>query len=171
MFEFFTNATLQEFPAWTFTVQDISETMFSEISQSAEPALLQRVSFCQHDFFQPQPPIPSDTKALYIRSCLHNWGDEDCIRVLRQFTSALEARPDCSVLINESIVPAWHSVPLQEEHLVRQVDVAMMVIANSKQRSEDDFRALIEKANPKYEVVRVIRIPGTMGVIEFKLKA
>lgn len=160
----------QQFPTWSFTVQDISETMFSENSQCADPSLLSRVEFSQHDFFQPQPVVPEDVKAWYIRSCLHNWGDEDCVRVLRQFAPALEARPDCSVLINESIVPARGTVPLREEHLVRQVDVAMMVIANSKQRSEQDFRDLILKADRRYEVVRVIRLPGTMGVIEFKLR-
>lgn len=144
--------------------------MFSENSQCADPSLLSRVEFSQHDFFQPQPVVPEDVKAWYIRSCLHNWGDDDCVRVLRQFAPALEARPECSVLINESIVPARGTVPLREEHLVRQVDVAMMVIANSKQRSEQDFRDLIVKADRRYEVVRIIRLPGTMGVIEFKLR-
>ncbi|GAA84861.1 sterigmatocystin 8-O-methyltransferase precursor [Aspergillus luchuensis IFO 4308] len=160
----------KQFPTWSFTVQDISETMFSENSQCADPSLLSRVEFSQHDFFQPQPVVPEDVKAWYIRSCLHNWGDDDCVRVLRQFAPALEARPECSVLINESIVPARGTVPLREEHLVRQVDVAMMVIANSKQRSEQDFRDLIVKADRRYEVVRIIRLPGTMGVIEFKLR-
>ncbi|TGJ76805.1 hypothetical protein E0Z10_g10834 [Xylaria hypoxylon] len=54
-----------------------------------------------HDFFAAQPI--KNARAYHLHSILHNWGDDDCVRILRQLRSAM--KPGYSrLLLNEIIV-------------------------------------------------------------------
>lgn len=125
--------------------------MFAETEQTTSQDSLSRVAFQRHDFFQLQP-IDDKVDAYIIRSCLHNWGDEDGVKILKGFVPAMEAQPEVSLLINESIIPRRGEAPLHLERKLRGVDIAMFVIANSKQRSQDDFNAMLQAADPRFKV-------------------
>jgi O-methyltransferase domain len=134
-------------------VQDISELMFTETRKKSDVAdLLARVTFSRHDFFTAQPV--QDVDAYLLRSCLHNWGDADCVRMLQAFVPAMEANR-AALLINESVIPGTcggGALPLHVERKLRSVDVAMFVIANAKQRTERDFRDLLAAADSRFKV-------------------
>lgn len=64
------------------------------------PELLDRIQFMKHDFFTSQ----TVTAELYIfRHILHDWSDEDCLRILRALEVAL--KPGAKVLVSEGVVP------------------------------------------------------------------
>lgn len=111
-----------------------------------------RVTFTRHDFFQPQPI--HNASAFFIRQCLHNQTDEGCIKVLRALIPALEkCAPRTPVLINETILPEHDSNTTRvEEHDLRQMDLAMLVVLGTKQRSEGEFRKVISDADPRFQV-------------------
>lgn len=144
-----------------FTNQDLSQMMFAETSQSTPPDVLSRVTFAKHDFFTPQPIDPT-VDAYLLRSCLHNWGDEDCVRILRGFVPALEASPRTCLLINEMVIPRRGTVPLHVERKQRSSDVAMFVIANSRTRSEADFQLLLQKADPRLQVSYYLHVLASL---------
>jgi hypothetical protein len=119
----------KEFPQMKFVVQDLYETMFSKTSQTADPELLTRVSFAKHDYFTPEPP-DSTVSAYLLRSCLHNQGDDNAVKILRGFVPASESNPHAALLINEIVIQEPGIINLHEERNLRQADIAMLVILN-----------------------------------------
>ena len=166
-------ALAREYQNWTFQVQDIDRNMFAATSSSLEEGLGERVTFSHHDFFSSQPiPSVTDTQphVYFIRQCLHNWADLDCLRIIRSFVPALEANPSIPLLINETIIPERGSIPLSEERRMRQIDVAMLMLFNAKQRTEKEWRALFKHADARLQVVRVLDDGSPMGLMEVRLK-
>ena len=110
-----------------------------------------RVTFMEHDFFNPQPL--HQVSAFFIRQCIHNWNDEDCIKIFRALIPALE---DCKqgtpLLINDTVMPELGQITRYEERNLRQLDLAMLVVLGAKQRTERDFRALLKEADERFDV-------------------
>lgn len=110
-----------------------------------------RVTYQQHNFFNPQPV--HDASAFFIRQCVHNWPDQECIKILQAFIPALEkCKPGTPLLINDTVLPQLDHKTRYEERLLRQLDIAMLVVINAKQRTEKEFRALLHKADERFEV-------------------
>lgn len=55
-----------------------------------------------HDFFTAQPVMGART--YYLHSVLHDWGDDDCVKILEQLKPAMKPGYS-SLLINEIIMP------------------------------------------------------------------
>lgn len=90
----------------------------------------------------------------YIRQCVHNWPDVECIKILRAFIPALEScAPGTPLLINDTVLPRMGDKTRYEERLLRQLDVAMLVVINAKQRTEKEFRKLFKEADERFEVM------------------
>lgn len=166
-------ALAREYQNWNFQVQDIDRNMFAATSSSVEKDLGERVNFSHHNFFSPQlVPSNTDTQQYVfpIRQCLHNWADLDCLRFIRSFVPALESNPSIPLLINETIIPERGSISLSEERRMRQIDFAMLMLFNAKQRTEKEWRALFREADARLEVVRVLSDGSPMGLMEVRLK-
>ncbi|KAI1416455.1 putative O-methyltransferase [Hypoxylon sp. FL1857] len=98
-----------------------------------------------HDFFTPQPV--KDAQAYYLHSVLHDWGDEDCIRILQQLQPVM--KPGYSrLLINEIIVPdrnpTWP---------VTSMDQLVFVLGAMKERTEAYWNSILKQAG--FKVVRI----------------
>ncbi|KAF5667303.1 O-methyltransferase [Fusarium heterosporum] len=151
-----------------FVVQESNSAAIAEGHAKLTPDIAERVKFMQHDFFTEQPI--TDASAFFLRHCLHNWNDEDCIRIIRALVPALErCKPGARVLINEEVLPERNEVSKYEENLLRQCDMCMMVIAGSKQRTAKEFEKLLIEADSRFEVVK-IHGAYTMGLVEAYLR-
>jgi hypothetical protein len=125
--------------------------MMSEALMQEKNDFQGRVTFMQHNFFEPQPV--QDASAFFIRQCLHNWNDEDSVTILRSFVPALEkCRPGTPLLINETVIPDLNTKMRSEEQYLRQLDIAMLLLFGGKQRTLVDFRNILERADERYEV-------------------
>lgn len=141
----------QQFPSLNFVVQDISQHQLSQDQGVAIEDLQGRLTFQQHNFFDPEPV--HDANAFLLRQCLHNYNDSDCIKILRAVVTALEkCNPRTPLLINEIIMPESGTTTRFEEHYLRQVDMTMLVAFGSKQRTEREFKALFEEADERFTV-------------------
>jgi hypothetical protein len=126
-----------------------------------------RFTFQKYDFFTPQPVNHAD--AYFIRQCLHNWPDAECIKILKGFVPALEqAKQGTPILINESILPVPGVLPRADERLMRQVDMSMLINVGARLRTEDDFRRIVKAADPRLDITRVLSV-GSMGLLEVRL--
>lgn len=156
------------FPSLRFTVQDISQHMLSHAESSD---LGGRVTFQQHDFFQPQPV--RDASVFLLRQVLHNYNDADSVKILAALVPALEACPPATrLLINDIVLPDSHSggaVSKYEEHHLRQVDFCMMVALGAKQRSQLEFDQVLKTADKRFKIVNVWRNPLGIGLVEVRL--
>ncbi|PLB54862.1 putative O-methyltransferase [Aspergillus steynii IBT 23096] len=113
-----------------------------------------------HNFFTPQP-IES-ARSYFLHSVLHDWGDEDGVSILQNLVSAL--KPGYSrVLLHEIVVD-------EENPTLEATSMDMMMLAHFavRERTEADWRAIIEKAGLR--VVNIYTYPGVAeSVIEAEL--
>lgn len=103
-----------------------------------------------HDFFTPQPV--EHAKAYYLRSVLHNWLDDDCLRILRNLTPALKSGYS-KVLVDE-IVVAEENASLA----ATSMDQLVFVLGAMKERTEKEWRGMFEMAG--FNLVGIWRYPG-----------
>jgi hypothetical protein len=159
--------TVQIYSHLHFIVQDGSEDLLAQGNARDLSDLNGRVTFMEHDFFDPQPEL--NAGAYFIRQVVHNWNDADCVRILRNIVPAIEkCAPNTPLLINEMILPEPGTRSRYEEHLLRQVDMLVMVSLGAKQRTLKEFQRLIHEADPRLQIVRVYG-NGSMGLIEVHL--
>ncbi|KAB5560189.1 putative hydroxyindole O-methyltransferase [Coniochaeta sp. 2T2.1] len=113
-----------------------------------------------HDFFTPQPVVGA--RAYYLHSVLHDWDDEDCVRILENLKPAVK-RGYSRVLINEIVVPdkgaTWP---------VTSMDQLVFVLGALRERTETDWRAILERAG--YRITQVYTCEmGSESLIEAEL--
>ena len=94
-----------------------------------------------HDFFQPQPI--QGAKAYFLKRTLHDWDDENSVKILQNVKQAM--KPGYSkILINEVVVP-----DVQADWFSTGIDIVMMVAQSAMERKEQEWRSLAEKAGLK----------------------
>lgn len=92
----------------------------------------------------------------YIRRCLHDYGDDECVSILQQISAAMA--PDSRLLIVEQVMGTPPSP------FAAMADFLMATIGG-KERSLETFRAITSKARLMIEAVH--RSPGSdVAVIE-----
>ena len=114
---------------------------------------------CQaHDFFTPQPI--QGAKAYALHSILHDWSDEEGVKILQNLKPAL--KPGYSrVLLNEIV--------LSEEHptlAATSMDMMMLAHFAVRERTRAEWEAIIAQAG-----LRCIRIYNHPGVAESVIQA
>lgn len=101
----------------------------------------QRIELQVHDFFKEQPV--KGARAYYMRYILHDWSDEPAKQILNQIKAVME--PGYSrILINDAVLAdtnaSWQHISL---------DLYMMGLASSAERTETEWRALIASVGLK----------------------
>ncbi|MCJ1392314.1 hypothetical protein MMC18_005181 [Xylographa bjoerkii] len=130
------------------------------VIKDATPKLHKAIEAMGHDFFTPEPI--KGARAYYLHSVLHDWPDEKCQDILKNLTSAM--KPGYSkVLINENVIPN------KDPHWMgTSLDMAMMGLMSSQERTEKNWRSLLDSAG-----LKVLKIwshsPGTESLIEAEL--
>jgi demethylsterigmatocystin 6-O-methyltransferase len=116
-------------------VQDIPSTLAH--LPSSKPA---GIDFEEYDFFTPQPICGA--KFYYLRHIMHDWPDEDCIRILQQIIPAMGS--ESLILIDEVVLPE-SKLPWQVSGMV----VSMMACLGGIERSLEDWESLLGRAGLK----------------------
>ncbi|KAL8703633.1 MAG: hypothetical protein Q9201_003203 [Fulgogasparrea decipioides] len=113
-----------------------------------------------HDFFTPQPV--HGARAYHLHSILHDWDDASCHAILKNIISAMK-KGYSKILINELIVPdqgaSWS---------VTSMDWLMLVLCSTKERTEKDWRVMVEQAGLKVTGIWT-QEQGSESVIECEL--
>ncbi|GMI97418.1 caffeate O-methyltransferase 1, O-methyltransferase 1, O-methyltransferase 3 [Hibiscus trionum] len=81
--------------------------------------------------------------AILLKWILHNWSDDDCVKLLKNCYNAIPE--DGKVVVAEAVVPI---VPEANSYSrdITQMDVQMMVTLGGKERTKPEFEALASKA-------------------------
>ncbi|KAI0156552.1 O-methyltransferase-domain-containing protein [Xylariaceae sp. FL1272] len=106
-----------------------------------------------HDMFTPQPV--KGANAYYMKMVLHDWGDEDCQRILSNIKPAMK-HGKSKILVNEMVIPQKNA-----EWFATGVDIIMLNTHSSYERTERDWGRLAENAG-----LKVSRIWDCDGAIE-----
>lgn len=102
-----------------------------------------------HDMFTPQPIKAA--KAYFLRNVLHDWPDKQASIVLSHIREAMDS--DSLLLVSEALMPE-ENVPFYNV----AVDLSMMALGAALERTEEQFKELIERCG--FELVKVWRPDG-----------
>lgn len=88
----------------------------------------------------------TDARAYYLRNILHDYPDEKCIEILHRTIDAMGAHS--LILIDDMVLPKvgahWHATEL---------DLTMMSTLASMERSEIEWRNLLERAGLQIQTI------------------
>ena len=107
------------------------------------------------DFFE---SVPGGADAYILKHIIHDWDDEQCVRVLANCRRAMA--PGGRVLIVESVLSAG-----PESTITKLIDLEMLVMTRGgRERTEQEFAALLERAG--LEFARLIPTQSPVSVVE-----
>jgi hypothetical protein len=100
-------------------------------------AVADRVKVVPGDFFA---EVPAGADAYVLARVLHDWTDEDAVRILHSVRAAMA--PEARLLLVEAVVG-----PPNEDPAAKFLDLMMLVSAGGRERTEDEWRVLLAAAD------------------------
>jgi len=113
-----------------------------------------RISYVAGDFFK--DAIPSCD--LYVMmTVIHDWSDEDSIKILKNIRA--HAPAGARLVLAEAVIDesAKESFPID-------LDIEMLVFASGRERTESQWRSLLEQAG--FKLVQAVPLAGITGLVE-----
>jgi len=120
--------------------------------------LVERYEFVAGDFFA--DPLPR-ADAYIVKSVIHDWDDERSVTLLRAIGRAMSAA--ARLLVVEPLLPE-HPGTSGFDAMMAHTDLNMLVVTGGRERTEDDFRALMARAGLR--VTRIVPTPAAFSIIE-----
>ncbi|GAA4227712.1 methyltransferase [Actinomadura meridiana] len=99
--------------------------------------LADKITVVDGSFFD---PLPTTADLITLSFVLHNWSDEDAVRILRNCTDALE--PDGSLLLIECAEQS----PAKPDPGFTSGDIRMMAYFGGRERTHDQWQELADAA-------------------------
>lgn len=128
---------LQGYPDMRGVVFDLPHVAERAHAHIAAQGLAGRCQFVAGSFFD---AVPSGADAYFLKHILHDWGDEDCVRILRSCRAA--CRPDARLLICERPVPEGN-----EPSSAKWIDLHMMLSnRGGRERTAQEYDGLLRRS-------------------------
>ncbi|GAC1591762.1 MAG: methyltransferase [Ktedonobacteraceae bacterium] len=102
--------------------------------------------------------VPADYDTYLLKGVIHDWDDEHAIAILARCHQAM--KPQGKVLLVERVIVTG-STP---ELLVLESDVQMLVLPGGKERTEAEYRALLEAVG--FKLTKLIPVLRPYYIIE-----
>lgn len=106
------------------------------------------------DFFQ---SVPAGGDIYTLKDIIHDWDDERSVAILQSCRRAMAS--DARLLLIERLLQ-----PGNAPHIAKTVDLTMLVITGGMERTENEYRALLQRSG--YRLDRVIITSGDESVLE-----
>ncbi|WP_166864643.1 methyltransferase [Enterobacter sp. Cy-643] len=142
----FLSGILDANPHLTGTLFDLPEVITQIDRQTG--GLNPRLTWQAGDFFS---GIPAGADTYILRHVLHDWSDEQALQILRNCRRAMHA--DAQLLIFEHLLAGDN-----QPDYAKFLDLVMLTFLNGRERSEAEYRHLLEQADLRLE--QRIKTPG-----------
>jgi hypothetical protein len=100
---------------------------------------------------------PAGGDAYLLSHIIHDWSEDQCLTILRNCRKAM--KPDGRLLIVEMVLPADDT-----PHPGKMLDMVMLAIPGGQERTEEEYRALLNKAG--FRLTRVVPTASAVSVVE-----
>ncbi|GMN57130.1 hypothetical protein TIFTF001_026236 [Ficus carica] len=116
------------------------------------------VSYVGGNMFESIP----NADAVFIKWILHNWGDEDCVRILRNCRKAIPEKRGKLIIVDIVLDPKGTDL-FDTTCLV--LDLVMIALTKGgMERTEMEWKKILEEGGfPRY---KIIKIPAITSIIE-----
>ncbi|XWW92173.1 hypothetical protein V2A60_000096 [Cordyceps javanica] len=154
----------EKFPELKIIVEDLPEVE-PAFNKHRPEALKDRVTFVAHDFFEPQT-VQADV--FLLKLILHDWPDEECVKILRGFIPAL--RPGARVFLLDYVgrqdsEDGQPPMPRSIQQMGTATDLRMMALFSAEERPAEAWKTIIRSADDRFDIVRFEANPLTFFVV------
>jgi ubiquinone/menaquinone biosynthesis C-methylase UbiE len=101
--------------------------------------------------------VPEGADAYILKWIIHDWDDERSIAILKNIRRAMAE--DGKLLLVEAVLPTS-----SEPHFGKFIDLNMLVMTGGRERTEQEYRVLLEAAG--FKITRLIPTESPMSIIE-----
>jgi len=113
----------------------------------AEQSVADRLEIVAGNFFD---AVPARADAYLLKGIIHDWNDESAVRILKNCRRAM--RPDGRLLIFDTVLTP------SSDPASAIMDVLMMILTGGRERTESEFRSLLDTAG-----FSLVNVTPTMG--------
>jgi hypothetical protein len=115
-----------------------------------------RCSLIEGNFFE---SLPTGADTYLFRHIIHDWSDEQSVRILKNCRKVI--RDEGKLLIIEAVVPIGN-----EPSLAKNFDMVMLVLPGGIERTEEEYRVLLEEAG--FQLSSVTPTTSAVSIVEGK---
>jgi orsellinic acid C2-O-methyltransferase len=151
-------AILNAYPDLHGILLDLPHATEGARSHLTESGVIDRCDLVTGNFFE---TIPPGADAYILKNIIHDWEDERAALILRNCHRAATRR--AKLLLIERIIPLRLEAS-PEHRTVAYADMAMLVGPGGRERTEDEFRLLLQGAG--FELSRVIATAQGYSILE-----
>jgi hypothetical protein len=148
------SALLLAHPHLGGVVLDLATAQAGANALLADAGLAARARFVAGDFFA---AVPGGGDLYLLKSVIHNWDDGAAITILRRCRAAMADH--ARLLLIERVVPAGNA-PAE----AKLFDVNMLVVVGGRERTAEEYRALLAQAG--LALVQVIPTASPLSLVE-----
>jgi O-methyltransferase domain/Dimerisation domain len=120
----------------------------------ASAGVTDRCEVVAGDFFE---AVPAGGDTYILSWVIHDWDDQQSITILKNCRQAMA--DNTRLLVIEQVIP-----PGNDPSLSKLYDLHMLVLTGGRERTENEYRALLAAAD--FELTRVIHTDAPRSVIE-----
>lgn len=149
------SAVLKRYAHLQGVVFDLPNVVAGASTTLSAAGVLERCETIGGSFFE---AVPSGRDAYMLSHILHDWSDEDCLKILGSIRQAMPASG--RLLVVEMLIPSGDA-----PHFGKLLDVTMLsIFSGGRERTEEEYVALLNKAG--FKMQRVVPTSGLVSVLE-----
>ncbi|MEU9101403.1 methyltransferase [Streptomyces sp. NPDC048361] len=148
----FLHTVLRRQPALTGILFDLPDTVSDHLLDTEE--VKGRWSVHGGDFFS---AVPQGGDLYLLKRILHDWSDEECLRILAAIRGAVT--PGTRLLVVDSVLP-----DNGEPHPAVELDIVMMMLVTGRERTAKEFEELFSRSG--FRLNRVLPTPSLPSILE-----
>jgi O-methyltransferase domain/Dimerisation domain len=145
---------LKDNPDMTGVLFDAPSVIEGARSRIEAASLSNRCETVGGDFFH---SVPAGGGAYVLKWIIHDWNDEKAKTILRNCRNAIKS--DGRLLLVDVVIPSG-----RKPHFGKFIDLNMLVMTGGLERTEEEFRRLLEASG--FRLVRVISTDSPISIIE-----
>ncbi|MCK5055928.1 MAG: methyltransferase [Candidatus Aminicenantes bacterium] len=119
-----------------------------------DPLVKDRVKFAAGDFFK---SAPKGYDAYFMKSILHDWSDNDAIKILKNCRRAIHDKG--KLLVVDMVVKSDN-----KPHLSKYFDIAMILLVNGRERTREGFEKIFKESG--FKLNRIIPTISPYYIVE-----
>ena len=149
-------ATLQRYPKLKGILFDLDHVVRRTRESLMAFGVEDRCSLVEGNFFK---SLPCGADTYLFRHIIHDWSDEQSVQILKNCRKVI---PNTGrVLIIEAVVPTGN-----KPSLAKDFDMVMLVLPGGIERTEEEYRILLEEAG--FQLSSVTATTSAVSVVEGK---
>lgn len=144
---------LRNYPEMKGILFDLPQVVTGSKDRIEQMNLSDRLEVVGGDFFEDVPAADG----YVMKHIIHDWDDERAITILKNCGKHL--KPGGKVILIEAVIPPGN-VPNQS----KWIDIEMFMLPGGRERTEEEFRNLFERAG--FRLTRIVPTRSPLSVVE-----